>query len=65
MSFLISCFYCTGIENVPDELTSGEIYTGNGIQYQFVEKFEHNGKFEEFNQLHFNKEDLINNGIIK
>jgi len=55
-------FFC--IENTPQKFTSGEIYMGNDIQYQYLEEFEYNGESRTENAFFFNREDLINKEII-
>lgn len=53
------------IENTPDKFVSGEIYSGSGLQYQYLEKFEYEGESYIENQFYFNREDLITAGVIK
>lgn len=53
------------LENAPDKFVSGEIYSGSGVQYQYLEKFEYEGESYIENQFYFNREDLITAGVIK
>lgn len=54
------------IEGTPNTFVSGQIYTNGEVKYQYLEKFERNGKsFDNIKQYFFDREDLINKGIIK
>lgn len=53
------------IESTPDKFASGEIYSGSGIQYQYLEKFEYKGESYIEKQFYFNREDLKTASIIK
>ncbi len=53
------------IENVPDKFVNGDIYSGSGVQYQYLEKFVYEGESYIEKQFYFNREDLISAGVIK
>jgi hypothetical protein len=53
------------IEGAPDKFVSGTVYTGDYITYQYLEMFEHDKDSYTENQFFFNREELINKGIIE
>lgn len=48
------------IGGAPDKFVSGSVYTDGNIEYQYLEKFEHNGEKIPVNQYYFNRADLVN-----
>lgn len=53
------------IDNAPDKFENRKIYSGSGVQYQYLDKFIYNNDSYIENQFYFNRDDLKNVGVIK
>lgn len=52
------------IIDAPPKLENGVIYTDGKVQYQYLDKFEYGGESRSLNQIYFNRDDLLRQGIL-
>jgi hypothetical protein len=53
------------LENVPSKLEAGTIYTISDIKFQYLKDFTFGSDNFEVNQFYFDRQSLINKGLIK